>query len=290
MFGLFNIDKPPGLTSRDVVNQVQTLVRPHKVGHAGTLDPLATGVLVVCVGGATRLVPFIQQQRKVYRATFLLGRTSDTDDVEGRVQVLADAPVVRREQVVAVLPRFVGRIKQTPPQYSAVKVHGERAYALARSGREAALSPREVEVDRLELLSFDGAELALEIECGSGTYVRAIGRDLGAALGSGAVMSRLVRTRIGVFRREQATPLGAMTRESLPSHLLPAALAVADLPRCEIDAAQWEHLRHGRSVPRESIPGLPESEPIAVFIQGGELAAIGELREGGLVPRMVLGW
>jgi tRNA pseudouridine55 synthase len=289
MFGLLNINKPAGLTSRDAVNHVQRLVRPDKAGHAGTLDPLATGVLIICIGPATRLVPFVQQQRKVYRATFLLGRTSDTDDVEGRVSILEQAPEIGREQIVAVLPRFLGRIEQTPPQYSAVKVRGERAYALARAGREAALAPRRVDIHRLELLAFDGVELSLEIECGSGTYVRAIGRDLGAALGSGAVMSRLVRTRIGPFVLEQATPLDALTRESLPSHLLPAALAVADLPRCEIDETQWEHLRNGRGVPRGELPPLHVGQSIALFAGSGELAAVGELRDGRLAPSMVFG-
>lgn len=287
MFGLLNIDKPPAVTSRDVVNHVQTLVRPNKAGHAGTLDPLATGVLVVCVGPATRLVPFIQQQRKVYRATFLLGRTSDTDDIEGRVSLLEHAPEVRREQVVSLLPQFLGRIEQVPPQYSAVKVRGERAYAMARAGRKAELAPRAVQIDRLDLLAFDGVELSLEVECGSGTYVRAIGRDLGTALGTGAVMSRLVRTRIGPFLLEAAAPLDAITRESLPSRLLPAALAVADLPHCAIDGTRWDHLRHGRSVPAGELPALA-GEPIAVFGPGGDLAAIAELRDGQLAPTMVL--
>lgn len=133
-FGLLNIAKPAGMTSRDVVDWVQRLVRPAKAGHAGTLDPLATGVLIVCVGRATRLVPLIQEMRKTYRATFLLGRTSDSDDVEGTIIETPDVSPPTREQVQAVLPEFVGRIHQRPPAYSAVKVAGRRAYALARKG------------------------------------------------------------------------------------------------------------------------------------------------------------
>jgi tRNA pseudouridine55 synthase len=289
MIGLLNIHKPAGDTSRDVVNLVQRLVRPDKAGHAGTLDPLATGVLVVCIGGATRLVPFIQEQHKVYRATFLLGRTSDTDDVEGHVTVLERAPAVTREQVLATLPRFVGRIEQTPPQFSAVKVQGERAYNLARAGRKAEIQPRLVDIYRLELLAFEPPELLIEIECGSGTYVRSIGRDLGALLGSGAVMSALVRTRIGPFRIEDSVPLDALTRESLAVQLLPAAWAVADKPRCDVDAARLADLRRGRSVLMPDAPSVEGEGPLAVFGPDGQLAARAALRNGRLFPTLVLG-
>lgn len=288
MIGLLNIHKPAGLTSRDVVNRVQRLVRPDKAGHAGTLDPLATGVLVVCVGQATRLVPFIQEQRKVYRATILLGRTSDTDDVDGHVTILEQAPAVTREQVLAALPRFVGRIEQTPPQFSAVKVNGQRAYDLARAGRTADVKPRLVDVDRLDLLTFDPPELSLEIECGSGTYVRSIGRDLGALLGSGAVMSALARTRIGPFQIEDSVPLDAVTRESISAQLLPAAWAVADKPRCDVDAARLADLRQGRSVSMQHAPTVAGDGPLAVFGPDGELAALAALRNGRLCPTLVL--
>jgi len=288
MIGLLNIHKPAGLTSRDVVNHVQRLARPDKVGHAGTLDPLATGVLVVGVGRATRLVPFIQQLHKTYRATFLLGRTSDTDDVEGRVIVLEHAPTVTRQQVLAALPRFVGRIEQVPPQFSAVKVQGERAYDLARAGLTADIKPRLVDVYRLELLTLEPPELSLEIECGSGTYVRSIGRDLGARLGTGAVMCGLVRTRIGPFRIEQALMLDEINRDSLAASLLPAACAVTDHPRCLVDSDQAAHLRHGRSIPFSGMPDSGGAVPLAVIGPQGELMALAAVRNGRLCPTLVL--
>src|SRR4051794_35109294 len=154
MFGLLNIDKPAGLTSRDVVNVVQRLVRPHKVGHAGTLDPLATGVLVVAIGPATRLVEYIQRMAKSYRAVFLLGRTSDTEDIEGKVAELPQAPVPNIEQIESATPRFVGMIDQRPPVYSALKVGGRRAYELARRGETIELAPRRVEVHSIDIVRY----------------------------------------------------------------------------------------------------------------------------------------
>src|SRR5436190_8799230 len=199
MFGLLNVDKPSGLTSRDVVNRVQRLVKPHKVGHAGTLDPLASGVLVVCVGPATRLIEYVQRMPKRYLATFLLGRRSETEDIEGAVTELTDTPVPTVEQAHGALPNFVGRIQQLPPAFSALKVDGQRAYALARKGETPDLQPRPIEVYSVELVEYSYPQLVLDIRCGSGTYVRSLGRDIARALGTEAVMSALVRTEIGPF-------------------------------------------------------------------------------------------
>src|SRR4051794_5854504 len=159
MFGLLNIDKPAGLTSRDVVNVVQRLVRPHKVGHAGTLDPLATGVLIVALGPATRLVEYVQRMAKTYQATFLLGRTSDTEDVEGTVMELDRAPIPNAHEIDAALPAFVGTIQQTPPAYSALKVAGRRAYQMARRGEAVELAARPVEIHGIEVIRYDYPEL-----------------------------------------------------------------------------------------------------------------------------------
>src|SRR5436309_1327485 len=150
MFGLLNVEKPAGLTSRDVVNRVQRLVRPHKVGHAGTLDPLATGVLVLAVGPATRLVEYIQQMPKMYQSAFLLGRTSDTEDIEGNVTELSEPPIPNRKEIVSAISSFVGTIEQRPPAYSALKVAGRPAYKLARRGEEPQLAPRPVVVHSIE--------------------------------------------------------------------------------------------------------------------------------------------
>jgi tRNA pseudouridine55 synthase len=286
-FGLLNIDKPAGVTSRKVVDRVARLVRPAKAGHAGTLDPLATGVLVVCVGPATRLIGMVQAQPKTYRATFRLGFRSDTDDVEGNVLETSPDPAVTRAGIERLLPRFTGRIEQVPPRYSAVHVEGRRAYDLARRGEEVALKPRAVDVHRIELAALAGRELTLEIECGSGTYVRSIGRDLGELLGCGAVMSELVRTRIGPFRIEQATPLHALTRDTLAEALLPATMAVSDLPVYRCSANELELVRQGRAVQAESLSGAGPA--VAILGPDGSLAALAEYDAAArtLAPRQV---
>ena len=200
MFGFLNLNKPAGVTSRDVVNQVQRLVRPEKVGHAGTLDPLATGVLVVCVGRATRLTEYVQRMPKHYSATFLFGRQSDTEDIDGQVIELADPPQPKRDQIEATLPKFLGEIQQVPPAYSALKVEGRRAYDLARRGEDVQLAARPVVIYELRIVAYEYPELRLDIVCGSGTYVRSLGRNIARTVGTQAVMSALVRTAIGNFR------------------------------------------------------------------------------------------
>lgn len=305
MIGLLNISKPAGVTSRDVVNGVQAIVRPAKAGHAGTLDPLATGVLVVCLGRATRLVPLIQKMRKTYRATFRLGRTSDTDDVEGAVVERADVTPPMRTLLLGALPEFIGRIEQRPPAYSAVKVAGRRAHQMARQGQRVELAPRPVDVYRIDLLRYEFPELLLEIECGSGTYVRSIGRDLGERLGCGAVMSALERTAIGPFTGDTAVQLADVTRESLPDLLLPAALATVDLPQVLVDAAGVRELVNGRRVREWSMAaasdatginpvaqgtGRPRAAPhkhVAVLDEAGGLVALAENEGQQLRPRQV---
>jgi tRNA pseudouridine55 synthase len=247
-FGILNMFKPAGCTSRDVVTRVERLCRPAKAGHAGTLDPLATGVLVICVGQATRLIRYVQQMRKVYRATFLMGHRSETDDIEGDVTALDEARQPTRAEIEDALPLFVGTIQQRPPAYSALKVGGQRAYRLARQGAEVKLAPRAVAIHRLQVLDYAYPELQLEIECGSGTYVRALGRDLAAALGTTAVMSALVRSAIGSFRVEDAVPADELTTETFALRVQPPLAAVANLPRVRLDPAELTEIRHGRGV------------------------------------------
>lgn len=172
-FGVLIVDKPAGVTSRDVVDRIERLVRPAKAGHAGTLDPLATGVLVICVGQATRLIRFVQQMRKQYQATFLLGRQSETDDIEKDVIAIPDAVEPTRALLDHVLPRFVGEIQQRPPAHSAIKIAGRRAYKLARKGADFELAARTVTIHQIDVRRYEYPELELAIECGSGTYIRA---------------------------------------------------------------------------------------------------------------------
>jgi tRNA pseudouridine55 synthase len=207
-----NIDKPAGMTSRDVVNRVVQQVRTKRVGHAGTLDPMATGVLVVAVERATRLVEFVQQQPKTYEAEFRLGESSDTDDAEGVVQVHKVDRLPTREEIDAGLREFIGTVEQIPPRFSALKIQGTAAYRLARKGVEVELRPRLVRIDSIEVLHWEYPRLEVRIACGSGTYIRSIARDLGMAFGTGGLMSRLRRTAIGDFRVEQAAGLEELDR------------------------------------------------------------------------------
>jgi tRNA pseudouridine55 synthase len=284
VFGLLNLHKPPGCTSRDVVNRVQKLVRPEKVGHAGTLDPLATGVLVIAIGGATRLVEYIQQQPKRYLATFLLGRESDTEDIEGRIVELAQPPIPTREEIAAALPQLTGEIDQVPPTFSALKVSGQRAYALARRGEVVQLESRRITIHELRLMAYAYPELKLEIACSSGTYVRSLGRDMARSLGTQAVMSALVRTAIGPFHLADAISPNDLTLETISKSLQPAGAAVSHLPRLELSHGEVTELLFGRPISRSGTV-LPSEH--AAFDERSELVAILQPRDGRLWPTRV---
>ncbi|MBM4089724.1 MAG: tRNA pseudouridine(55) synthase TruB [Planctomycetes bacterium] len=276
MFGLLNVRKPAGMTSRDVVNHVQRMVRPVKVGHAGTLDPLATGVLIVCVGQATRVVEYLQEQSKEYDGTFLLGRTSDTEDVEGNVTELQDARRPTEAEIKGVLERFRGRVMQRPPAFSAVKVAGRRAYQLARRGEEVSLTARPIDVHGLELTGYQYPEMRLHVVCGSGTYLRSLGRDIGEALGTGAVMSALTRTAVGGFRLDDACALGQLTGESIRSHLLSPLGAVSHMARVTLSDAEVTDIVHGKPIHTPLASGAGKvaavdshDRLVAVLVPGG---------------------
>ena len=250
--GVLNVNKPSGVTSRDVVNVVQRRLRPAKVGHAGTLDPLACGVLVVCVGQATRLIRLVQQLPKVYLGEFQLGAMSDTDDSEGEVRKI-DAPLPTREQIATCLPNFVGDVMQQPPAYSAIRVQGKRAYDLARDGEDVQLQPRPVRIDSLEMVDWAPPKLTLHIVCGSGVYIRSIGRDLGQQLGCGAIMTGLERSAIGSLERSGGVALerleSADSPEELAQFLLPVRAAADHLPTLVFDESRLTSLGHGQKVP-----------------------------------------
>jgi tRNA pseudouridine55 synthase len=287
-FGVLNVNKPPNCTSRDVVDYVERVIRPTRAGHAGTLDPLAIGVLVICVGQATRLIQYVQRMTKHYRATFLLGQQSETDDTESKLTHLEGVPQPTRATIDAALPQFVGNIPQRPPDHSAVKIAGHRAYKLARQGKTVDIGPRTVTIHHLEVRRYDYPELELEIECGSGTYVRSLGRDLAASLGTAAVMSALERTAIGGFRVEDAVTPDDLTPESLHQHLRPALAAVPDLPRIELSAAQLVEIRYGRAIPAPALSksgAAATTQEWAALDPAGQLTAIlFEKRPGQLWP------
>ena len=285
MFGLLNIHKPPGPTSHDVVDQIRRRVgREVKVGHAGTLDPFAEGVLVICLGPATRLADFVQAQPKRYLATVTLGATSDTDDPTGQVTAVENAKAPPPDRVREVLAGFVGQIDQVPPAHSAVHVEGRRAYKLARAGKAPDLAPRPVTVHSLELLSYAYPTLELNVSCGSGTYVRALARDIGKVLGCGGYCSRLIRTAVGVFAIEQAV---APEQVDPSRHLLPPVLALGDIPRVTLDAASCGQLAKGRAVDLgcEQLRDVTPTGELAAMDEQERLVAIGRVSVDGATFR-----
>ncbi len=271
LFGLLNVNKPAGVTSRRVVDQVKRLVKPAKVGHAGTLDPLATGVLVIGLGQATRLVEFVQQMPKHYRATFRLGASSTTEDVEGDVTELTNPPRPTREQLEQAAAEWTGRVEQRPPAYSALHVHGRRAYARARAGESVELAARPVEIHKIEIVAYDYPMLELQVVCGSGTYVRSLGRDLAQSVGTAGVMVALERTAIGPFTIDSAVSVDELNRDSVGPHLLSPVLAVCDqMPVCTVPPDDLRDLADGRT-----IRGVNCSAPTcAALDQAGTLVAI----------------
>jgi tRNA pseudouridine55 synthase len=284
--GILNLHKPAEMTSRQAVDLVQRLTRPARAGHAGTLDPLATGVLVVCVGAATRLIGYVQRMSKRYTGTFLLGRQSPTEDVESNVTELPDAPIPTREEIVAATGRFVGRIEQRPPAFSALKVAGRRAYKLARQGQQPQLAARPVKIYHIEVVTYQYPELILDVQCGSGTYIRSLGRDLAESLGSSAVMSALVRSSIGSFSLKEAVDPRSLNGDNLPQCFQPPLRAVEYLPRVHLSADEVTRLRYGLTIAWRAADGAKhtEGEEIVALDSAGELVgiltpdAVGQLR------------
>jgi len=270
--GVIPVDKPAGVTSRRCVDAVARALGMKAVGHAGTLDPLAQGVVVVCVGHATKLVDFVHDLPKYYAATFLLGRSSPSDDLETPVEDEAAPVRPDRAAIEAALPAFRGAILQRPCDYSAVHVDGKRAYALARKGRPVALTPKPVRIDRLEITAYEWPRLGLDIECSSGTFVRAIGRDLAAALGTRAVMESLVRTAVGPFTRSRAVPLDVLEPQTAAAALLPPLAAVAHLPQVTLDAATRDQATRGVLIPESA--AVDTSPALAAVAAAGDLVGI----------------
>ncbi|MGV3607358.1 MAG: tRNA pseudouridine(55) synthase TruB [Planctomycetaceae bacterium] len=280
MFGLLNVHKPAGMTSRDVVNRIQRVVRPAKVGHAGTLDPLATGVLIVLVGNATRLTDYAHLHDKTYVGEFRLGQWSDTEDIEGNVIAEENPRIPTREELEGLLPRFVGEISQRPPAYSALKVGGERAYDLARQGKAVELASRMIEVHSIKVLKFEYPHLQMEITCGSGTYIRSLGRDVAEAAGTCAVMTSLVRTRIGPWHLQNAKQLeelGDLT--AIQERLLPAKEVVSLLESLVATPDEIIALSHGKKIARSFEMPQANGTELAVLTETGELAAVVVIEE-----------
>ncbi len=281
------VDKPAGPTSHDVMDRLRRHFGIRRVGHTGTLDPFATGLLLVCLGPATRLAEYLTGLDKRYHATLRLGEATDTDDATGTVISSSERwTELSVEEMAAALASQVGVLAQVPPTYSSKKVGGEPMHRLARRGQTVHAAPAEVMVHSLELLDFRPPEADFAVHCGSGTYVRAIARDVGEALGTGAHLSRLRRTAIGSFSVEQAVSLAALEdgAEPGPALLTPAA-ALRDLPVLRVIAAEVADVLHGRRI---AAPGeFRPQGPFAVVDPEGALIAVAELREDRVQPRKV---
>jgi len=287
MNGLLVIDKPSGITSRDVVNRVQRwFPRKTKIGHTGTLDPLATGVLVVCIGQATRLADYVQAMGKSYASCFRLGATSTTDDADGQITENRAAIPPTRQQVDDALIHFVGEIEQVPPAVSALKLDGVRAYELVRQGKGPKLDARVVSIRDIRVKNYDWPWVDVEVDCGKGTYIRSIARDLGDMLGCGGLVQTLRRTRVGLFTAEQGITIDA---DAASVRLLPLAMAVTTLPRVTLEPDIVKRLQDGQFV-RHPLPyplGNP-TQPIAVFQPTGEFVGTIRAMPGGTIKADVM--
>jgi tRNA pseudouridine55 synthase len=253
--GVLVVDKPVGLTSHDVVQIIRRGTGIRRAGHTGTLDPRASGVLVVLIGPAVRLSEYVSASDKRYQATIRLGSSTDTYDAEGRVTGQASLEGITEEKFDDELQQFVGEIEQVPPPYSAIKVKGRKAYEMAREGEEVDLEPRKIRVYSLEVLEWAPPEVVVDVYCSSGTYVRSLANDLGQKLGCGAHLVGLRRTKSGRFTLRDAVPLRRL-QEAFDAgnwyrHLIPAAEALADWPMIELDGDQVELVRHGHRVPAD---------------------------------------
>jgi tRNA pseudouridine55 synthase len=252
MSGILSVAKEANWTSHQVVAMVRKRTGVRKVGHAGTLDPAAKGVLLICLGQAVRITEYLMDLPKEYRARVVLGRATDTEDNEGETLYTGDVRGVTEAHLQTLLNRYVGGIEQVPPQYSAVKVNGRRAYRLARDGQDVVLRPRLVRVDRMELLGFEPPFVEVNIQCGRGTYIRSLARDLGRDLGCGAHLGELTRTRIGPFAVSDAVGLEnleiALKDGTWTNSLLPMDSGLAHLPAVTLDIDDENRVRRGVSV------------------------------------------
>ncbi|MFI6484101.1 tRNA pseudouridine(55) synthase TruB [Nonomuraea sp. NPDC050663] len=267
--GLIIVDKPAGWTSHDVVGKMRRIAGTRRVGHAGTLDPMATGVLVVGVEKATRLLGHLALTEKVYEATILLGVTTNTDDAEG--EVLSSSPVdATADQIMAGVKTLTGQIMQVPPQVSAIKVNGERAYKRARAGEEVELQARPITVHAFDVTAIEGPSITATIRCSSGTYIRSLARDLGAYLGVGGHLTALRRTRVGPYELGLARTIDQLAEQC---DILPIGDAVtAAFPRRDVTEDEARVVRHGGRLPAA---GLGKG-PIGVFGPDGELLSLVE--------------
>lgn len=269
--GIIIIDKPPGWTSHDVVAKLRGILHDRRVGHGGTLDPMATGVLAVFAGRATRAVPYLPGE-KTYLARFRTGFTTDTLDITGEVTRRFDK-IPAEDEILSVLPRFTGDIQQIPPMVSAVKKDGQPLYKLARRGIEVERAPRAVRISSIDWLGCDGGECSIRVRCSAGTYIRTLVDDIGRGLGSGACLTFLRREQSGPFTLDDAIRL----EDASGDNLLPIDVLFADLPLYTASVREEAALRHGNPVP---VTGMAEGARLRVYSQHGAFLLLGEVKNG----------
>ena len=287
--GFLNIDKPLKLTSHDVVARVRRrykeLTGSKKVGHAGTLDPLATGVLVVCLGGATRLSDYVMHTTKQYRAHVTLGKTTTTYDAEGDIIDQVDTSHLSQADIEAILPQFTGDIQQVPPMYSAIKVDGKKLYDLAREGKSIERKARAVKISEINLLSWNQSTFELDIVCSSGTYIRSLAYDIGQVLGVGAYLSGLERVASGIFHIDSAITLDTvMTDDKWHQHIISPHHALRDRPSITLSDDDLEHIRNGKFIQRETNADV---DFMFAYTIDGQFAAILTPRDNFWKPHKV---
>ncbi|MBM3152416.1 MAG: tRNA pseudouridine(55) synthase TruB [Chloroflexi bacterium] len=281
--GILVVDKPVGMTSHDVVQAIRNGTNIRRAGHTGTLDPRASGVLVILIGPAVRLSEFVSASDKRYQAIIRLGAATDTYDADGRfTHPNPTSPAdITEEQFESTLKTFIGEIEQTPPPYSAVKVHGRKAYEMAREGEEVSLEPRKIQVYHLEVLEWAPPEAVIDVHCSSGTYVRSLANDLGNQLGCGAYLVGLRRTKSGRFSLRDAVPLRklqeAFQAGNWYQYLIPAAEALADWPAVELNPDDVEEVKHGHRVKADP---ANTHEMVRGVSMAGELIALMQLAQG----------
>ena len=283
------MDKPYGLGSTSAVGKVRWLHSAQKAGHAGTLDPLATGILPIALGEATKTVPFMMDAKKGYQFTLTFGENTDTWDMEGSVTQTSDMrPSVA--DILAALPQFIGDIEQIPPRYSAIKVDGKRSYDLARSGEVVALKSRQVTVDSFELLEFDGEAATFAVGCGKGTYIRSLARDMAAMLGTCGHVTMLRRTRVGPFTLEQSFTLDALEKlchmGRVSGALRPVETALDDIPVLALTEQEAIELKHGRAIVLTPSFKAENSEWILAMLDD-KAVALCDTQDGQLRPKRV---
>jgi tRNA pseudouridine55 synthase len=300
MHGVLVVAKPAGPTSHDVVALVRRLAATRRIGHGGTLDPFASGVLPLFLGGATRLVEYHLGDDKAYRATVCFGATSTTDDLDGELTP-ASGPAPTREAVSAALAGFLGPQLQQPPAYSAIQVGGRRAYAIARAGETVELAPRQVDLKRLDLIEWDGTDpdrpiAIVDVTCSAGTYVRALARDVGARLGSGAYLGALVRTGSGPFTLDGARSLEKIRDaaagagpEGVRALLLPSDTGLEAMPSVALTSEEIADANQGRFVrPRAGLRDAPEGEPLRLLDDAGSIVGMGRREGTRIAPTKIL--